>query len=264
VSGGESVRFRWERAFRGAAIGSASVLALGLTLATYADTDGASIFPGQDRLSADLGLSRSTIQRSQDRLEELGWISRKGTSNRRAGKAQEWRLTFPVKASPVMPTEPNVKASPAMPTEDEAPAATSVKASPVMPQQTIYISPPKPATESAGSSESPSLSEAEIVALIAQAPSFDDEDVDATGVPASAVEPAKPTTTAELEDELPAMSRPGVADDSFRSSPRRIPHAKEAIYSKRAWEREARDQGFDPETGEYGERAHRSGYRSRG
>lgn len=103
--------------------------------------------------------------------------------------------------------------------------------------------------------------EAEIAALVAMAPPFEDED--ATHVSAAAGEPAKPLTTAEIEALLATLP-PKIADDPFRSSPPRTPHPKDATYSRNALEREAKEQGFDPDTGEYQSRAtERAGYRSR-
>lgn len=88
-------------------------------------------------------------------------------------------------------------------------------------------------------------SEEEIEANMASAPPFDDDE------PGSL-----PTVYAGAQPPVPGPSVPtgfSPGNDPFRSSPARSPHAKEATYSENAFKRDAREQKFDPVTGEYGD-----------
>ncbi len=73
---------------------------------------------------------------------------------------------------------------------------------------------------------------------------------------------AAPQNAASIEAALTAERKP-VTVDPLRSSPPRTPQPKDAVYSRRAHEREAREQGFDPMTGEYVSRSERPLPRSR-
>jgi hypothetical protein len=93
-------RFEWERLMRRAIIKPHSVKLLGLLMATYANSDGTRIRPGQRRLANVMGTSISTVERGQRVLESLGFVEMtyKGHSagrGRSGGYASEYRLTVP-------------------------------------------------------------------------------------------------------------------------------------------------------------------------
>jgi hypothetical protein len=93
-------RFEWERVVRRAVIKPPSVKMLGLVMATYANSDGTRVRPGQKRLANVMGTSISTVERGQRALEALGFIEMtyKGHSAGRGksgGYASEYRLTVP-------------------------------------------------------------------------------------------------------------------------------------------------------------------------
>lgn len=122
------VRFAWERALRDAQVGDCAALAVGFAMATYASASGDRIFPGRKRLSAQLGVSESTIKRGQKSLEARGFISKVGAPDRFRGHAQEYQLTIPEPVSAVS----GVDASPA-----HGSPATTGQGAPATPQQTI-------------------------------------------------------------------------------------------------------------------------------
>ncbi|WP_400158703.1 helix-turn-helix domain-containing protein [Arthrobacter sp. BPSS-3] len=85
---------------RRAIIKPPSVKLLGLVMATYANSDGTRIRPGQRRLANVMGTSISTVERGQRVLESLGFVEMtyKGHSagrGRPGGYASEYRLTIP-------------------------------------------------------------------------------------------------------------------------------------------------------------------------
>ncbi|MDI3211694.1 helix-turn-helix domain-containing protein [Arthrobacter sp. AL12] len=93
-------RFEWERLVRRAVIKPPSVKLLGLVMATYANSDGTRVRPGQKRLANVMGTSISTVERGQRALEAIGFIEMtyKGHSagrGRSGGYASEYRLTIP-------------------------------------------------------------------------------------------------------------------------------------------------------------------------
>jgi len=59
------------------ALTSAERLVL-MCLAAYADEDGASIYPSQERIAAETGLSRRAAQLAVRVIEEIGWLRRDG------------------------------------------------------------------------------------------------------------------------------------------------------------------------------------------
>lgn len=93
-------RFEWERLVRRALIKPPSIKMLALVMATYANSDGTRVRPGQKRLANVMGTSISTVERGQRALEGLGFIEMtyKGHSagrGRAGGYASEYRLTIP-------------------------------------------------------------------------------------------------------------------------------------------------------------------------
>lgn len=93
-------RFDWERRLRAATL-TAQAKLFGVWLATYGDADGTSIHPGEERLSADTGLTVQTVRKHMRTLRETGWLRRVERSGRRTGHADSYRLTSPVTSSPV-------------------------------------------------------------------------------------------------------------------------------------------------------------------
>jgi hypothetical protein len=112
-------RFEWERILRRIQVSAPSVKLVGFTMATYADSSGGRVRPGQTRLAAVMGTSISTVRRGQSELEALGMLEMltKGRSYGRghAGAfASEYRLSVPsdlLEAVPMLdPDEENYQA----------------------------------------------------------------------------------------------------------------------------------------------------------
>lgn len=91
-----SARYEWERIVRRVLMpGSAKCVAL--AMATYANADGTSIYPGNERLSAVTCHGDKTVRRA------LAWLrsgylierTREGSRGGRGGFADEYRLTIP-------------------------------------------------------------------------------------------------------------------------------------------------------------------------
>ncbi|WP_327139376.1 helix-turn-helix domain-containing protein [Nocardia sp. NBC_01327] len=87
-------RYEWERMIRGIAIPS-RVKYLALTMATYADPDGARIFPGQKRLALVMCVGERTVKRVLPELQALGLVARVKQGNRYAAEVNSYRLTAP-------------------------------------------------------------------------------------------------------------------------------------------------------------------------
>lgn len=70
--------------------------AMGAHLFNYAEGDGTDVWPGRARLSAELGISESTIDRALSALRNAGWIVRekRGSNTGRANMADVYRLTI--------------------------------------------------------------------------------------------------------------------------------------------------------------------------
>lgn len=89
-------RYEWERIVRRVVMPS-SAYTVALTLATYANTDGTSIYPGNERLSAVTCQGDKTVRRA------LAWLRagyliervREGSYAGRRALADEYRLTLP-------------------------------------------------------------------------------------------------------------------------------------------------------------------------
>lgn len=86
-------------------------------------------------------------------------------------------------------------------------------------------------------------------ALPTEAPA--EEEIEAEAWALLAAEP-DPLPTVSAGAQPPVLAGFAPESDPFRSSPARIPSPKEATYSQNAFERMAREEGFDPITGEYG------------
>ncbi|MFE2995041.1 helix-turn-helix domain-containing protein [Nocardia sp. NPDC059246] len=87
-------RFDWERWIKRLHL-PPTVKLMALTLATYADPDGSRVFPGVEELVAVTCQSLATVKRQMATLRELGLIELVSRASRRAGLADEYRLTVP-------------------------------------------------------------------------------------------------------------------------------------------------------------------------
>jgi DNA-binding transcriptional ArsR family regulator len=81
----------WVSVIRRARIGR-TVKLVALTVASYADPDGGSVFPGRIRLAVECEVSESTIRDSLRTLREVGLIEVVRRGNRRRGQADRYRL----------------------------------------------------------------------------------------------------------------------------------------------------------------------------
>jgi hypothetical protein len=90
-------RYEWERIVRRVVMPTATVKAVALTLATYANADGTSIYPGNERLAAVTCAADKTVRRALEWLRAGFLIDRvrEGSRNGRGGVADEYRLTIP-------------------------------------------------------------------------------------------------------------------------------------------------------------------------
>ncbi len=92
-------RFDWERILGRCMLKPTSIKLIGYILATYADLEsGDRIFPGNKRIGAVAGASRSTVERGLEILGDAGLIHQlsSGSSYGRGAKASEYRLTAPL------------------------------------------------------------------------------------------------------------------------------------------------------------------------
>lgn len=89
-----ATQYDWVRCIREAAEITLTERGVALTLMSYANADGTSIRPGNDRLIAETGASEKTIKRSITALREHGWIRCVHQGGRNRG-ANEYRLTIP-------------------------------------------------------------------------------------------------------------------------------------------------------------------------
>lgn len=91
-------RYDWERIIRRAPIDSTSKL-IALTMSTYGDANGTSIFPGALRLSAVTGLNERTVRRGLTKLREGGYVVRTVEQDWKSrvlkGKADVYELSVP-------------------------------------------------------------------------------------------------------------------------------------------------------------------------
>ncbi|MCW2720494.1 helix-turn-helix domain-containing protein, partial [Pseudonocardia sp.] len=88
--------YTWRRLVRRVRLGP-SVKLVASMLADYANVDGTSVRPGNDRLVAVTELSDATVRRALKKLRELGLIERvfAGSRTGRKGLADVYRLTYP-------------------------------------------------------------------------------------------------------------------------------------------------------------------------
>ena len=137
-------RFEWERLVRRALIKPPSIKLLGLVMATYANSDGTRVRPGQKRLANVMGTSISTVERGQRALEALGFIEMtyKGHSagrGRAGGYASEYRLTIPSDILERVPMLDPDESHPAPMTGDSdihpAPVTADFQETPVNPEE---------------------------------------------------------------------------------------------------------------------------------
>jgi hypothetical protein len=90
------LRNEWVNVIRDAIVPT-SVKVTALILATYGDTDGASIFPSQQRLMATTQQGESTVRNALKYMRHHGllWRAARGSSFGRNGLADSYRLTLP-------------------------------------------------------------------------------------------------------------------------------------------------------------------------
>jgi hypothetical protein len=84
----------WYRLVRRARIGDARKKSAALVIASYADTDGTSVKCGIARLAVDCEMGYSTARRYLAWLREVGLIELVRLGNRKAKRADEYRLTI--------------------------------------------------------------------------------------------------------------------------------------------------------------------------
>lgn len=68
---------------------------VGLTMATYADPNGGSIYPGVATLARSTDLGPRTVDRALEDLRSSGWIVRVSSGAWRSGRADVYRLNLP-------------------------------------------------------------------------------------------------------------------------------------------------------------------------
>ena len=90
-------RYEWERIVRRVVMPGITTKGIALTLATYANADGTSIYPGNERLVAVTGTGDKTVRRALAWLREGYLIERvrEGSRGGRGGLADEYRLILP-------------------------------------------------------------------------------------------------------------------------------------------------------------------------
>jgi len=90
---GESFRSAWEKAFRQARIGEGKrgslTIAVGFTLATYANPDGSNVYPALSTVADGLGVNRSGVSGAVKRLVVEGWL----VVARERDPAKGWNVT---------------------------------------------------------------------------------------------------------------------------------------------------------------------------
>ncbi len=232
-------RFRWERALRGSELNKAA-RAVGFVMGTYSNMDGTKVHPGIDQLAAGSAYGDRQTRAAVKSLESAGFVSLVKAGNSLRGEANEYRLTIPSPHPGGNPRQDHRQITTPLPAKDDTEACRGLP--------TTRSSPDQDQTRT-NAETAAAVSEDEIQALIATAPSFHDD------------EPQQ--DLASIEAAL-AETRPQRPVDPLRSSPPRIPHPKDAIYARNSLEQEGREQKFDPNTGEYLDRETRSsGYRRR-
>lgn len=91
-------RFDWERVIRRCRL-SASCKQVALTVATYANADGTSAFPGNERLRLVTGLSDKSVRTNLGTLRSIGLLNRVYEGSRAMGgtrgRADEYELEIP-------------------------------------------------------------------------------------------------------------------------------------------------------------------------
>lgn len=87
-------RFEWERVVRRATM-PPGVKFLAFMMASYGDADGTRIHPSNARLANVIEKTERTVERGMAWLQSAGFIVVTRHGNRRAGLANEYRLTLP-------------------------------------------------------------------------------------------------------------------------------------------------------------------------
>lgn len=91
TTGDPGVKNEWQATIRAAVLSSSEKL-VAHTLATYANPDGTSIFPGIARLAVDTGLGYRTVRRALKRLRDAGLIEKVRSGASRRSQSDEYRL----------------------------------------------------------------------------------------------------------------------------------------------------------------------------
>lgn len=178
-------RFGWERAVLASELKSSARL-VGLAMAVYADASGGSIYPGNVALAKGTGHNEKTVRRALAELRETGFVQLERRGNRRAGRADEWRLTLPTSVD-TMPTDQKLLV-------DINDRSGGHHAHPTDPPQQTSLNRPVEAGTGEG------LSEREIEANMASAPSFYDEPQPLLAVSAGASHPPPSSPVPGLHD----------------------------------------------------------------
>jgi hypothetical protein len=100
TTGDPGVKNEWQAVIRAAVLSSSEKL-VAHTLATYANPDGSSIFPGIARLAIETKLSYRTVQRALKKLRDVGLIQKVRYGASRLGQSDEYRLV-PIGEAEVM------------------------------------------------------------------------------------------------------------------------------------------------------------------
>lgn len=96
---------RWNDTMRRARLGRKSgIKKFAMILSSYADADGTNVRPGIARLAVDAEIGESTARRYMDKLRTLGLIVLTQKGNRRARKADVYRLTISAQFEATVPT----------------------------------------------------------------------------------------------------------------------------------------------------------------
>lgn len=88
-------RLDWERYIRRSGLPPLTKL-VAFTMASYGNTKGREIFPGDDNLAADCGIKKRALINHRRTLEDLGFLTRVADAKPgRGGRAVEYRLSWP-------------------------------------------------------------------------------------------------------------------------------------------------------------------------
>ncbi|MGY2082791.1 helix-turn-helix domain-containing protein [Blastococcus sp. SYSU DS0539] len=89
-----AMTFRWAKAFRASGLGSRAI-AVGMILATYANSDGTNVRPSLERVAREMGVSPRTVYRGRDDVLKAGFLALVRASDPPKRPVAEYRLTIP-------------------------------------------------------------------------------------------------------------------------------------------------------------------------